>query len=175
MLGWRLLAKPLTVRQSPIIAAATRDTTTLPNSYSEEQISVSDSSDPALIHEPAEHGENGEETDDVRGLDDQKMTKVCDKLIEVFLVDKTTPTDWRRLLAFSREWDNIQSHFYKRCRDRADIEDNPEMKHKLLRLARKLKEVNLAAFDLLNCYWLPNMFFFSVGAYFFCAQALFQK
>ncbi|KFK22895.1 hypothetical protein AALP_AAs71746U000800 [Arabis alpina] len=75
-------------------------------------------------------------------VDIQKMIKVCDKLIEVFMVDKPTPSDWRRLLAFSKEWDNIRPHFYKRCQDRADSEDSPQMKHKVHRLARKLKEVD---------------------------------
>ncbi|KAK6911980.1 hypothetical protein RJ641_024073 [Dillenia turbinata] len=74
--------------------------------------------------------------------DEPKMIRVCDKLIEVFMVDKPSPTDWRRLLAFSKEWDNIRPNFYRRCQDRADSEDDPEMKHRLLRLARKLKEVD---------------------------------
>jgi hypothetical protein len=73
--------------------------------------------------------------------DNNKMIKICDKLIGVFLVDKPTPTDWRKLLAFSREWDNIRPHFFKRCQEKADTELNPEMKHNLLRLGRKLKEV----------------------------------
>ena len=71
------------------------------------------------------------------------MTKVCDKLIEVFLIDKPTPTDWRRLIAFSKTWDNIRPHFFRRCQDRAASEDDPGMRHKLLRLGRKLKEVCL--------------------------------
>lgn len=74
-------------------------------------------------------------------VDDGKMMRVCDKLIEVFMVDKPTPTDWRRLLAFSKEWTNLRSHFYSRCHERADIENDPGMKHNLLRLARKLREV----------------------------------
>ncbi|OEL29175.1 Uncharacterized protein BAE44_0009806 [Dichanthelium oligosanthes] len=74
--------------------------------------------------------------------DKNKMIKVCDKLIGVFMVDKPTPTGWRKLLAFSREWDNIRPHFFKRCQERADAELNPEMKHKLLRLGRKLKEID---------------------------------
>lgn len=84
-----------------------------------------------------------DETDSGSGkvVDNQKMIKVCDKLIEVFMVDKPKPSDWRRLLAFSKEWDSIRPHFYKRCQERADSEDNPEMKHKVHRLARKLKEV----------------------------------
>lgn len=73
--------------------------------------------------------------------DNNKMIKICDKLIGVFLVDKPTPTDWRKLLAFSREWDNIRPHFFKRCQEKAETELNPEMKHNLLRLGRKLKEV----------------------------------
>ncbi|KAJ1414429.1 hypothetical protein SESBI_18969 [Sesbania bispinosa] len=75
-------------------------------------------------------------------LDDSRMIRVCDKLIGVFMVDKPTPTDWRRLLAFSKEWDNIRPHFFTRCHDRALAETDPTMKEKLLRLARKLKEID---------------------------------
>ncbi|WOL09328.1 hypothetical protein Cni_G18081 [Canna indica] len=75
-------------------------------------------------------------------IDDFKMVRVCDKLIEVFMVDKPTTTDWRRLLAFSKEWSNIRPHFYKRCQERADSESDPGMKHKFLRLGRKLKEID---------------------------------
>ncbi|KAL5207566.1 hypothetical protein ABZP36_032001 [Zizania latifolia] len=74
--------------------------------------------------------------------ENQKMIKISDKLIGVFMVDKPTPTDWRKLLAFSREWDNIRPHFFKRCQERADAESYPEMKHNLLKLARKLKEID---------------------------------
>ncbi|KGN63115.1 uncharacterized protein At4g37920 isoform X2 [Cucumis sativus] len=80
--------------------------------------------------------------DSVENLDQHKMTKVCDKLIEVFMIDKPTPKDWRRLIAFSKEWDNIRPHFFNRCQDRAASEDDPGMKHKLLRFGRKLKEID---------------------------------
>ncbi|KAL3640768.1 hypothetical protein CASFOL_015736 [Castilleja foliolosa] len=80
---------------------------------------------------------------DSEHIDDQKMIRICDKLIRVFMVDKPTPTDWRRLLTFSKEWDNIGPHFYKRCEDRADSESDPGTKHKLLRLSRKLKEIDV--------------------------------
>ncbi|KAG6400233.1 hypothetical protein SASPL_137058 [Salvia splendens] len=79
---------------------------------------------------------------DSEQLDENKMIRICDKLIGVFMVDKPAPTDWRRLLIFSKEWDNIRPHFYKRCQDRADSENDPGMQHKLLRLARKLKEID---------------------------------
>ncbi|KAF9610785.1 hypothetical protein IFM89_024894 [Coptis chinensis] len=85
---------------------------------------------------------NDSETQDHDVLYDDKMIRVCDKLIGVFMVDKPTPTDWRRLLAFSREWPNLRPHFFRRCQERADAEDNPEMKHNLFRLARKLKEID---------------------------------
>lgn len=81
---------------------------------------------------------NSEKNDD---SDDHKMIKICDKLIEVFMVDKPTPGDWRRLLAFSKEWDTIRPHFFERCQARANAENDPGMMHKLLRLGRKLKEV----------------------------------
>ncbi|KAJ6835681.1 uncharacterized protein M6B38_330605 [Iris pallida] len=71
-----------------------------------------------------------------------KMIRVCDKLIDVFMVDKPTTTDWRRLLAFSKEWSNIRPHFYRRCQERADSEGDPGMQHKLHRLGRKLKEID---------------------------------
>ncbi|XP_062223487.1 uncharacterized protein At4g37920 [Phragmites australis] len=77
-----------------------------------------------------------------KSRENNKMVKISDKLIGVFMVDKPTPTDWRKLLAFSREWDNIRPHFFKRCQERADAESNPEMKHSLLRLGRKLKEID---------------------------------
>lgn len=76
-------------------------------------------------------------------LGDNKMIRICDKLIGVFMVDKPTPTDWRRLLTFSKEWNDIRPHFFMRCQNRADSESDPGMKHKLLRLARKLNEVQM--------------------------------
>ncbi|XP_071702517.1 uncharacterized protein At4g37920 [Rutidosis leptorrhynchoides] len=80
------------------------------------------------------------ENDDEFG--DPKMVKICDKLIEVFMVDKPNPGDWRKLLAFSKEWDTLRPHFFERCQERADKENDPGMKHTFLRLARKLKEVD---------------------------------
>ncbi|XP_027930268.1 uncharacterized protein At4g37920 [Vigna unguiculata] len=75
-------------------------------------------------------------------VDESRMHRVCDKLIGVFMVDKPTPTDWRRLLAFSREWNNLKPQFFARCQERADAEEDPAMKEKLLRLARKLRQID---------------------------------
>jgi hypothetical protein len=84
-----------------------------------------------------------EEKNEEEGLlDEQLMYRVCDKLINVFMVDKPNPNEWRKMLAFSREWDNLRPHFYKRCQDRADSEDDPGLKHNILRFARKHKEID---------------------------------
>ncbi|MBA0720881.1 hypothetical protein Golax_008481 [Gossypium laxum] len=127
------------------LAAVVGDKTAVPNNCDEEKISDSDSDSAgsSLINdEVTRDGENDGDKGSVEGLDSVKMIRVCDKLIEVFLVDKPTPTDWRRLLAFSKEWNNIRPHFFQRCQERADVEGDPGMKHKLLRLGRKLKEID---------------------------------
>ncbi|XP_022990574.1 uncharacterized protein At4g37920-like [Cucurbita maxima] len=119
-------------------SAVVRGESGVPSDCSPETI---DSSNPT----PTRNGPMGNvpnAKDGVECLDQHKMTKVCDKLIDVFLVDKPTPTDWRRLIAFSKEWDSIRPHFFRRCRDRAASEDDPGMQHKLLRLGRKLKEID---------------------------------
>ncbi|XP_072961556.1 uncharacterized protein At4g37920 [Typha angustifolia] len=124
--------------------AAVGDLTAVPSDHVEDLPSSSLYSRNATLPESSSEDSQGVEDDEMdnRYIDDTKMVKVCDKLIEVFMVDKPTTTDWRRLLAFSREWDSIRPHFYKRCQDRADAESDPGMKHKLLRLGRKLKEID---------------------------------
>ena len=86
-------------------------------------------------------GELEEEEDGDQIEDGYRMTRVCDRLIEVFLIEKTKPEEWRKLLAFSKEWTNIRDHFFKRCKVRAEQEIDPKRKGDLLKLSRKLKEV----------------------------------
>ena len=121
-------------------AAVVADRGAVPNESVKENKPFAEQSEPAENQEVP--------TEELEEMEDHKMVRVCDKLIGVFMVDKPTPTDWRRLLAFSRNWDDIRPHFYKRCQDRADNEDDPGMKHKLLRLRRKLKEVPLKLVNL---------------------------
>lgn len=124
------------------LAAVVGDKSAVPNDCDGKQVSGPDSSDSSHINEEANGDmENHDENGSADGLDSHKMIRVCDKLIEVFLVDKPTPIDWRRLIAFSKEWSSIRPHFFQRCQDRADVEADPGMKHKFLRLGRKLKEV----------------------------------
>ncbi|KAI9094484.1 hypothetical protein K1719_026709 [Acacia pycnantha] len=106
-------------------------------------LSPSHTAEAASLHdEPNQSGEERSDSDGALCSDDSQMVRVCEKLIDVFMVDKPTPTDWRSLLAFSKEWNNIRPHFFSRCQDRADDEKDPVMKQKLLRLGRKLKEVD---------------------------------
>lgn len=53
-----------------------------------------------------------------------KMNRVCDKLIDVFLVEKTNPEEWHIFLAFSKEWVSIRPHFFRRCKFQAAQTDD---------------------------------------------------
>lgn len=120
------------------------NTTAATNESAQEHVSSGMKPNPKSMDESVlENSENidGKEPASEQ-LNDHKMIRVCDKLIQVFLIDKPTPTDWRRLLIFSKEWENIRPHFFKRCETRADKENDPGKKHGLLRLARKLKEID---------------------------------
>lgn len=141
MTGWRLLVNPIRLRHL-LVASVAGDTTAVPSYSTGEASSFSNSSDSAVDKDVIRNVKKRDGKDDLESLDDHKMMRVCDKLIEVFMVDKPTSTDWRRLLAFSKEWSNIRPHFYRRCQDRADSEEDPGKKHSLLRLGRKLKEVS---------------------------------
>ncbi|KAL2939523.1 hypothetical protein RDABS01_033682 [Bienertia sinuspersici] len=135
-------ARSLNKSQSPPFLVRVKHESLMSNDLTEEHSEVSHPDGEAVQEEVAEDDGNTKKKDDVDSLDSAKMIRVCDKLIDVFLVDKPSATDWRRLLTFSKEWSSIQPHFFQRCQERADNEDNPEMQHKLLRLRRKLKEID---------------------------------
>ncbi|XP_073134974.1 uncharacterized protein At4g37920 [Henckelia pumila] len=140
-----LLPSPGTIgRHTSSFPAGVGDTNAVTIESAEEDILVNRVPNPKTKDDVVE--ENNEELISMNvaseGLGEHKMVRICDKLIGVFMVDKPTPTDWRRLLIFSKEWSNIRPYFYKQCQDQADRENNPEMKHKLLRLARKLREID---------------------------------
>ncbi|XP_021762584.1 uncharacterized protein At4g37920, chloroplastic-like isoform X1 [Chenopodium quinoa] len=135
------LAK-VNIVQYPSILARVKNASLTANNWKEEQAIVSFPDSKAFQEEATEDGGNTKEEGDLDNMDNLKMIRVCDKLIEVFLLDKPSPTDWRRLLIFSKEWSSIRPHFFMRCEERAESEDNPEMKHKLLRLGRKLREID---------------------------------
>ncbi|KAI3977482.1 hypothetical protein MKX01_000395, partial [Papaver californicum] len=133
-----LVVQPNRLQRSSLKVVVGDAASAIPNDCAEKPISLFGQPDQAVSHEglAEKHSKNGNEEGDADCLDDNQMLKVCDKLIGVFMVDKPTPTDWRRLLAFIREWNNIRSHFFKRCQIIADAEDDPGLKHNLLRLGR---------------------------------------
>lgn len=142
MLGYHMPSRSFSL-QRPFVAAAIGGTTSVPSDCIREHSSFPVQADNMDAHEEFTEQDRGSRDAEPgpECLNDNRMNRVCEKLIEVFMVDKPTTTDWRRLLAFSREWTNIRPHFFQRCQERADAEHDPGMKHKLLRLGRKLKEV----------------------------------
>ncbi|XP_065847741.1 uncharacterized protein At4g37920 [Euphorbia lathyris] len=129
-----LLPGTATRRQKSPLAAAGSSAT---------EVSSDRKGEPSTSSDSSKSGDNSSSKEYENDAEDEgKMIRVSDKLIGVFLVDKPLTSDWRRLLAFSREWDNIRPHFFKRCEERADSEKDPGMKHQILRLARKLKEID---------------------------------
>ncbi|CAI7881726.1 unnamed protein product [Closterium sp. NIES-53] len=93
--------------------------------------------------EKAERGEE-EEGDDPEVEAGFKMSRVCDRLVDVFWVEKPEPAQWRLLLAFSAEWARIRPHFFARAKLRArefEEQGKPDKAAELYRLARRLKEV----------------------------------
>ena len=80
-------------------------------------------------------------SEDQKEMETNRMNRICDKLIDVFLVEKTNPEEWHVYLAFSKEWVNIRPHFFSRCKFQAAQTEDPQRKTSLLKLSRRLKEV----------------------------------
>ncbi|PIN03831.1 hypothetical protein CDL12_23648 [Handroanthus impetiginosus] len=127
---------------SSCIAACVGNTTAAMTESDQEHMPLGTKPNPEANDEAFKEDDKDREAKNSEQLDDDKMLRVCDKLIEVFMVDKPTSSDWRKLITFSKTWDDIRPQFFKRCQDRADSESDPGMKVNLLRLARKLKEVD---------------------------------
>ncbi|PNX94345.1 hypothetical protein L195_g017518 [Trifolium pratense] len=80
---------------------------------------------------------------DTRFSDNSQMIRDCDKLIEIFIADESELTDWRKLLVNNNtKWSHIRLDFFRHCRDRADNENDPLMKNRMLLLGNKLKEID---------------------------------
>jgi len=97
-----------------------------------------------LIAQVAQDGEPNSEFEDMADIEVEKgfkMSRVCDRLIEVFLVERTNPEDWRILITFSKEWDTIRPYFFRRCESQVKLADDPQKKADLLKLYRQMKEV----------------------------------
>ncbi|XP_042496166.1 uncharacterized protein At4g37920 isoform X2 [Macadamia integrifolia] len=79
---------------------------------------------------------------EVEVTDGCTITQFCDKMIDVFMNEKPRPKDWRKLLVFREEWNKYKESFYNRCQSRADTENDPAMKQKLISLAKKVKKID---------------------------------
>lgn len=69
------------------------------------------------------------------------LSQFCDKIIDIFLNEKPKTKEWRKFLVFREEWKKYRESFYSHCQRRADWEDDPIMKEKLISLRRKVKKV----------------------------------
>lgn len=79
---------------------------------------------------------------EVEVADGVTITQFCDKIIDLFLIEKPKSKDWRKYLVFREEWKKYRDSFYNRCKSRAHAENDSHMKQKLTALARKVKKID---------------------------------
>ncbi|KAL7231548.1 hypothetical protein ACSBR2_009735 [Camellia fascicularis] len=79
---------------------------------------------------------------EVEVVDGVTITQFCDKIIDLFLIEKPKSKDWRKYLVFREEWKKYRDSFYNRCKSRAHAENDSHMKQKLTALARKVKKID---------------------------------
>nr|AFK48093.1 unknown [Lotus japonicus] len=83
--------------------------------------------------------EEQEETEIVKGC---TMTQFCDKMIDLFLNEKTKSKEWRKYLIFREEWKKYRDSFFSRYQSRADMENDPIIKDKFISLERRVKKID---------------------------------
>ena len=69
------------------------------------------------------------------------ISQFCDKMIDLFLIEKPKVKEWRKYLVFREEWNKYRESFYKRCQKRADMETDSDAKQKFISLGQKVKRV----------------------------------
>lgn len=82
-----------------------------------------------------------EEQAEVEIVKGYTMTQFCDKMIDLFLNEKTKSKEWRKYLVFREEWKKYRNSFFIRCQRRAEMENEPAMKEKIASLGRRVKKV----------------------------------
>lgn len=82
-----------------------------------------------------------EEQSEVEIVKGYTMTQFCDKMIDLFLNEKTKSKEWRKYLVFRNEWKKYRDSFFVRCQRRADMENDTTMKEKFTSLGRRVKKV----------------------------------
>ncbi|KAK9902256.1 hypothetical protein WJX75_009762 [Coccomyxa subellipsoidea] len=76
----------------------------------------------------------------IRSQERQAEQSVADKLISVFA--NKTPTEWRKLIAFSKQWPTLADSVFERLEERMENEGNFSGKSNLKKLARRLRSVH---------------------------------
>jgi len=70
----------------------------------------------------------------------QDRVEVCDKIIAVFRAKPSS--EWRKLIAFSKQWKILSDSLFQRLQHRVDTETDQKERAGLKKLNRKLKEVH---------------------------------
>ncbi|XP_058750208.1 uncharacterized protein At4g37920 [Vicia villosa] len=83
-----------------------------------------------------------EEQEEVEIVKGYTMTQFCDKMIDLFLNEKTKSKEWRKYLVFREEWKKYRNSFFIRCQRRAEMESDPTMKEKFASLGRRVKKID---------------------------------
>lgn len=83
-----------------------------------------------------------EDTPDFEFEHGYTMRQVCDRLIEIFLLEKTNEVEWRKLLLLSDDWDRIRPYFFKRCKYKESLETDKLKKANLLSFCSKIEKVD---------------------------------
>ncbi|XP_054791484.1 uncharacterized protein At4g37920-like [Prosopis cineraria] len=83
-----------------------------------------------------------EEQKEVEIVEGYTMTEICDRMIDVFMTEKTKSKEWRKYLVFREEWNKYKDSFYRRCQKRADMENDPVKKQKFISLWKKMKKID---------------------------------
>ncbi|KAI9125158.1 hypothetical protein K1719_003774 [Acacia pycnantha] len=83
-----------------------------------------------------------EEQKEVEIVEGYTMTEICDRMIDVFMNEKTKSKEWRKYLVFREEWNKYKDSFYRRCQKRTDMENDPIKKQKFVSLWKKMKKID---------------------------------
>jgi hypothetical protein len=128
-------------------------------------------------------GQEGLSDDDDDEVSDKQMygsrtiREVCEKLIEVFMVEKPEVMDWKRLLTLSSEWANIRPKFYTHIKKRAkEVEEDGNHKYalQLYSLQRRLSKVRWDAWriELVDCLFDESRTEFVITVRLYSSQAV---
>ncbi|KAK9804314.1 hypothetical protein WJX72_006307 [[Myrmecia] bisecta] len=104
------------------------------------QGSVTESSSAAAPTTSGSSGRSRERSGSLRSEALRDRQEICDKLISVFVARK--PEEWRKLIAFSKQWPTLSNSLFARIEQRSKTEADDGAKLEMKRLLRRLKSVH---------------------------------